>query len=156
MHEAALLRDESAEGGSVGEVARAGCRAAAERSECGGVLLRRVHADSPNPLLPIKARLLRISSRSAESSISVYAKSPRRIGIGCCAAPRAATPGIRYCHRLARNRITLEVYTQAVTWQKRAAQSKVVRMMVPGMGTSKISIIRGLLCPYRAWILLSL
>jgi hypothetical protein len=35
-------------------------------------------ADSPNQLLPIKARLLRISSRSAENSISVYAKSPRR------------------------------------------------------------------------------
>jgi hypothetical protein len=35
--------------------------------------------DSPNPLLPIKARLLRISFRSAESPISVYAKSPRRL-----------------------------------------------------------------------------
>ena len=31
-------------------------------------------ADSPNPLLPMKARLLRISPRSTESSISVYAK----------------------------------------------------------------------------------
>jgi len=31
-------------------------------------------------------------------------------------------------------RITLEVYTQAVTSNKRAAQSKVVRMMIPGVG----------------------
>jgi len=32
------------------------------------------------------------------------------------------------------SRITLEVYTQAVTSNKRAAQSKVVRMMIPGVG----------------------
>ncbi len=37
--------------------------------------------------------------------------------------------------RHANSRITLEVYTQAVTSQKRAAQSKVVRMMVPNVGT---------------------
>jgi len=33
--------------------------------------------------------------------------------------------------RHANSRITLEVYTQAVTSNKRAAQNKVVRMMVP-------------------------
>ena len=33
--------------------------------------------------------------------------------------------------RHANSRITLEVYTQAVTSNKRAAQSKVVKMMVP-------------------------
>jgi integrase len=37
--------------------------------------------------------------------------------------------------RHANSRITLEVYTQAVTSHKRAAQSKVVRMMVPNVGT---------------------
>jgi hypothetical protein len=36
-------------------------------------------ADSPNPLLPMKARMLRISSMSAGSLISVYAESPRRL-----------------------------------------------------------------------------
>jgi integrase len=36
--------------------------------------------------------------------------------------------------RHANSRITLEVYTQAVTSNKRAAQSKVVRMMIPGVG----------------------
>lgn len=36
--------------------------------------------------------------------------------------------------RHANSRITLEVYTQAVTSNKRAAQSKVVRMMVPNLG----------------------
>jgi len=37
--------------------------------------------------------------------------------------------------RHANSRITLEVYTQAVTSNKRAAQSKVVQMIVPGAGT---------------------
>jgi site-specific recombinase XerD len=36
--------------------------------------------------------------------------------------------------RHANSRITLEVYTQAVTSNKRAAQSKVVKMMVPNTG----------------------
>ena len=36
--------------------------------------------------------------------------------------------------RHANSRITLDVYTQAVNSQKRAAQSKVVQMIVPGMG----------------------
>ena len=36
--------------------------------------------------------------------------------------------------RHANSRITLGVYTQAVTSNKRAAQSKVVKMMVPNMG----------------------
>jgi site-specific recombinase XerD len=40
--------------------------------------------------------------------------------------------------RHANSRITLEVYTQAVTSQKRAAQSKVVRTMVPNVGTTGI------------------
>lgn len=35
--------------------------------------------------------------------------------------------------RHANSRITLDVYTQAVNSHKRAAQSKVVRMMVPGV-----------------------
>ena len=34
----------------------------------------------------------------------------------------------------ANTRITLGVHTQAVTSNKRAAQSKVVRMMIPGVG----------------------
>lgn len=38
--------------------------------------------------------------------------------------------------RHANSRITLEVYTQAVTSHKRAAQSKVVRMMVPNLGAT--------------------
>ena len=38
--------------------------------------------------------------------------------------------------RHANSRITLEVYTQAVTSLKRAAQSKVVRMMLPNVGTA--------------------
>ena len=37
--------------------------------------------------------------------------------------------------RHANSRITLDVYTQAVNSNKRAAQSKVVRMMVPDVGT---------------------
>ena len=55
--------------------------------------------------------------------------------------------------RHANSRITLDVYTQAVNSTKRAAQSKVVRMMVPNVGTNgvgnecKISMISGLLCP---------
>lgn len=36
--------------------------------------------------------------------------------------------------RHANSRITLDVYTQAVNSHKRAAQSKVVRMMVPNLG----------------------
>jgi len=39
--------------------------------------------------------------------------------------------------RHANSRITLEVYTQAVTSHKRAAQSKVVKMMVPDLGGRK-------------------
>jgi integrase len=39
--------------------------------------------------------------------------------------------------RHANSRITLEVYTQAVTSRKRAAQSKVVRVMVPNLGETK-------------------
>jgi len=35
------------------------------------------------------------------------------------------------------SRITLDVYTQAVGSHKRAAQSKVVRMMVPNLGEMK-------------------
>jgi hypothetical protein len=38
--------------------------------------------------------------------------------------------------RHANSRITLDVYTQAVSSNKRAAQSKVVRMMVPDVGTN--------------------
>jgi site-specific recombinase XerD len=39
--------------------------------------------------------------------------------------------------RHANSRITLEVYTQATTSNKRAAQSKVVRMMVPNLGETQ-------------------
>ena len=38
--------------------------------------------------------------------------------------------------RHANSRITLDVYTQATTTNKRAAQSKVVQMMVPNVGTN--------------------
>ncbi len=41
--------------------------------------------------------------------------------------------------RHANSRITLDVYTQAVNSNKRAAQSKVVRMMVPGMGHGEVA-----------------
>jgi integrase len=40
--------------------------------------------------------------------------------------------------RHANSRITLEVYTQAVTSNKRAAQSKVVKMMVPNEGGIRV------------------
>ena len=40
--------------------------------------------------------------------------------------------------RHANSRITLEVYTQAVNSHKRAAQSKVVRMMVPNLGETRV------------------
>jgi integrase len=40
--------------------------------------------------------------------------------------------------RHANSRITLEVYTQAVTSNKRAAQSKVVKMMVPNLGEMEL------------------
>jgi len=40
--------------------------------------------------------------------------------------------------RHANSRITLDVYTQAVNATKRAAQSKVVRMMVPDLGTKEV------------------
>jgi integrase len=40
--------------------------------------------------------------------------------------------------RHANSRITLEVYTQAVTSNKRAAQSKVVKMMVPNVGEIRV------------------
>ena len=39
--------------------------------------------------------------------------------------------------RHANGRITLDVYTQAVSSNKRAAQSKVVKMMVPNLGEMK-------------------
>ena len=39
--------------------------------------------------------------------------------------------------RHANSKITLDVYTQAVNSHKRAAQSKVVRMIVPGVGTKR-------------------
>jgi integrase len=38
----------------------------------------------------------------------------------------------------ANSRITLDVYTQAVNSTKRAAQSKVVRMMLPDLGTKEV------------------
>jgi integrase len=40
--------------------------------------------------------------------------------------------------RHANSRITLDVYTQAVNSTKRAAQSKVVRMMLPDPGTKEV------------------
>jgi integrase len=40
--------------------------------------------------------------------------------------------------RHANSRITLDVYTQAVSSTKRAAQSKVIRMMVPGVGQMEV------------------
>lgn len=40
--------------------------------------------------------------------------------------------------RHANSRITLDVHTQAVNSNKRAAQSKVVRMMVPGVGHEEV------------------
>ena len=42
--------------------------------------------------------------------------------------------------RHATSRITLEVYTQAVTSHKRAAQSKVVKMMVKDAGETRVEI----------------
>ncbi len=42
--------------------------------------------------------------------------------------------------RHANRRITLDVYTQAVTSNKRAAQSKVIRMMVPNAGTLSTNV----------------
>ena len=39
--------------------------------------------------------------------------------------------------RHANSRITLDVYTQAVNSHKRAAQSKVVKMMVPNLGETR-------------------
>jgi integrase len=40
--------------------------------------------------------------------------------------------------RHANSRITLDVYTQTVNSTKRAAQSKVVKMMVPGVGKTGV------------------
>ncbi|KAA6459121.1 site-specific integrase [Acidobacteria bacterium AB60] len=45
--------------------------------------------------------------------------------------------------RHANSRITLDVYTQAVTSHKRAAQSKVVQMIVPNAGTTKVQAQTG-------------
>ena len=42
--------------------------------------------------------------------------------------------------RHANSRITLDVYTQAVNSNKRAAQSKVVRMMVSSVGTKVANV----------------
>jgi hypothetical protein len=62
--------------------------------------------------------------------------------------------------RHANSRITLDVYTQATTTNKRAAQSRVVKMMVPNLGEtkggtpSKCSV--GFLNPYRTRIFVSL
>ena len=47
------------------------------------------------------------------------------------------------------SRITLDVYTQAVNSHRRAAQSKVVRMMVPGVGQREVET-DSLLVPRRA------
>ena len=46
--------------------------------------------------------------------------------------------------RHANSRITLEVYTQAVNSHKRAAQSKLVRMMVPNLGETEVLCTQGL------------
>ena len=51
--------------------------------------------------------------------------------------------------RHANSRITLDVYTQAVNSNKRAAQSKVVRMMVPNVGQREVETDT-LLVPRRA------
>jgi len=45
--------------------------------------------------------------------------------------------------RHANSRITLDVYTQAVNSQKRAAQSEVVQMIVPTAGTLKEGALTG-------------
>src|ERR1700692_1721200 len=44
---------------------------------------------------------------------------------------------VRELLRHANSRITLDVYTQATTTNKRAAQSRVVKMMVPNLGETK-------------------
>ncbi len=51
--------------------------------------------------------------------------------------------------RHANSRITLDVYTQALNSHKRAAQSKVVRMMVPNVGQREVET-DSLLVPRRA------
>ncbi len=51
--------------------------------------------------------------------------------------------------RHANSRITLDVYTQAVNSHKRAAQSKVVKMMVPNVGQREVET-DSLLVPRRA------
>jgi site-specific recombinase XerD len=51
--------------------------------------------------------------------------------------------------RHANSKITLDVYTQAANSHKRAAQSKVVRMMVPGLGQRQVET-DSLLVPLRA------
>lgn len=48
-----------------------------------------------------------------------------------------ASHGERFL-RHANNKITLEVYTHAVTSHKRTALSKVVRMMVPNLGEMEV------------------
>ena len=51
--------------------------------------------------------------------------------------------------RHANSKITLDIYTQAVNSHKRAAQSSVVRMMVPGVGQREVET-DSLLVPRRA------
>jgi hypothetical protein len=51
---------------------------------------------------------------------------------------KVGTISVQELLRHANSRITLDVYTQAVNSTKRAAQSKVVRMMVPGVGKTGV------------------
>jgi hypothetical protein len=63
---------------------------------------------------------------------AVFAPMPMaRVKRTVAANPRAF-PSLR---RLCLSRITLDVYTQAVNSNKRAAQSKIVRMMVSDIGS---------------------
>lgn len=68
--------------------------------------------------------------------------------------PKNLTPAVEH--------LQLDVYTQAVNSNKRAAQSKVVKMMIPNLGEMKDEktlskwAVEILLHPYRTQISLSL
>ena len=60
-----------------------------------------------------------------------------QLGVSDEITPEKMSKTVQELLRHANSRITLDVYTQAVDSNKRAAQSKVVKMMVPNLGEIK-------------------
>lgn len=83
----------------------------------------------------------RYENKSASHFTSLFIPDSVCALIWCAKRPDPSEKDVKTVQELLRHansRITLEVYTQAVTSNKRAAQHKVIRMMIPDAGQNAV------------------